>query len=160
MATIQALRFETPQYGEEAYREALRKYDAFTGRYGDLIDKSMGQIGELAEFYKPGGGYGTGQRTEARETIGKGVAKTTGQMVASGMSSLVGTRGINVLAASELTKRFQGIEESRAGLQMQAFGPYTQMLSQLQQLASQAPKRGQYITPGKPGISAVETIKY
>ena len=159
--------YTTPQYGEKEYERAYQDWQEGTSRYSDLIRQTMPQVSQaateargLTDYYKPGGGYGGGLRQEAKEEVGKGVARTSGQMVASGMSSMFGSRGINVLAGAELSKLYKNIEDTRAQLLTQAFTPYAQMIQTLgnlagssAQLASSQPKRGSYVTQGKPYIT-------
>ena len=159
--------YKTPQYGEKEYERAYQDWQAGTSKYSDLMQQTMPQVSEaateargLTDYYKPGGGYGGGLRQEAKEEVGKGVARTSGQMVASGMSSMFGSRGINVLAGAELSKLYKNIEDTRAQLLTQAFTPYAQMIQTLGQLAGQSaqlaasqPTRGSYVTQGQPYIS-------
>ncbi len=100
---------------------------------------------ELIEQFAPGGGFGTGRRREARELIGQGVARDTAASVASGLSSTSAARGLNVLAGRELATQFGNIEDMRAQLQIAAFSPYTQMLSNLAQVGTARPTAGQFI---------------
>ena len=132
-----------------------------------MIATTLPQVSEaateargLTDYYKPGGGYGGGLKQEAREEVGKGVARTSVDMIRSGMSSMFGSRGINVLAGAELSKLYKNIEDTRAQLLTQAFTPYAQMIQTLGQLAGTAgqlatsqPTRGSYVTQGKPYIS-------
>ena len=150
-------QYETPQYGQKDYEQALRQYDAYTGKYAGLVGKGIEELGDITSYYKPGGGYGEGLRTEARETVRGGLAESLGSMVKSGMSSQFGTRGVNVLAASELSKLYKNIEDTRNQLLQQAFTPYAQLIQTLGQLAAAAPRRTQYVTPGKPSISGYGT---
>lgn len=100
---------------------------------------------ELIEQFAPGGSFGEGLRTTAREEIGKGVARDTASAVASGFSSRSSARGLNTLAGSEIAKQFANIDDLRAGLQIQAFSPYTQMLTNLANVGTRRPTPGQFI---------------
>ncbi len=100
---------------------------------------------ELIEQFAPGGDFGLGRRQEAREVIGEGVARDTAAGVASGLSSTSSARGLNVLAGRELSTAFANIEDQRAQLQIQAFSPYTQMLSNLASIGTSRPTAAQFI---------------
>lgn len=184
MSAFYPYTYKTPQYGEKDYQQALKKYEQLTGSYSDLLKTSsqnvesamtdvrsgLSEAKSLRDYYQPGGGYGEGQRMEAKETVGQGVAQTMGQMVGSGMSSLFATRGINVLANTELSKLYKNIEDTRNQLLIQAFTPYAQMIQTLgelagvsgnlagtvAQIASAAPTRNQYITQGQPEITGMK----
>lgn len=159
--------YTTPQYGQEDYLRAEKKYDIYASKYSDLITETLPDVREgitaakgLQDYYQPGGGYGGGLRQEAKETVQGGLAKSLGYSVASGMSSQFGARGVSVLAGAELSKLYKNIEDTRAQLLTQAFAPYAQMIQTLgqlagtgAQLASAAPKRGQYVTSGRAYIS-------
>lgn len=99
----------------------------------------------LIDQFKQGGGFGAGLRQEATELVEGGVARDTAAAVASGMSSLVSSRGLNVLAGSELTKQFANIEDLRAQLQTSAFGPYVAMLSNLAAVGTARPTPAPFI---------------
>lgn len=108
----------------------------------------------LIDQFAPGGGFGTGLRQEATELVQGGVAADSAAAVRSGSSSISSARGINTLAGSELSKQFANIEDLRAGLQVQSFSPFTQMLSNLTSLISVRPTEGrdvQRITTAAPG---------
>ncbi len=164
--------YTTPQYGEKEYEEMFDLWRGMSSKYSDLISETIPDVREAAtsakglrDYYQPGGGYGEGLREEAKEEVGKGVARTSGQMVASGMSSLFGSRGVNVLAGAELSKLYKNIEDTRNQLLMQAFTPYAQMIQTLGQLAgasgqimASAPKRTQYVTPGMPQRAGVRFV--
>ena len=159
--------YTTPQYGEKEYERAYQDWQEGTSRYSDLIRQTMPQVSQaateargLTDYYRPGGGYGGGLRQEARETVGQGVAQASTQMVGSGMSSMFGSRGINVLAGAELSKLYKNIEDTRAQLLSQAFTPYAQMIQTLgnltgssAQLATSQPTRNSYVSQGQSYIS-------
>ena len=159
--------YSTPQYGEKAYERAYQDWKSGTSKYSDLITSTMPQVSEaattakgLTDYYKPGGGYGGGLREEAREEVDKGVARSSVNMVGSGMSSMFGSRGINVLAGAELSKLYKNIEDTRAQLLSQAFTPYAQMIQTLgnlagssAQLATSQPTRNSYVSQGQSYIS-------
>ncbi len=100
---------------------------------------------ELIEQFAPGGGFGAGRRQEARDLIQGGVARDSAAAVAAGQSSISSSRGLNVLAGRELATQFGNIEDMRAALQIQAFSPYTQMLSNLASIGVNRPTTGQFI---------------
>ncbi len=100
---------------------------------------------ELIEQFAPGGGFGAGRRQEARDLIYGGVARDSAAAVAAGQSSISSSRGLNVLAGRELATQFGNIEDARAALQIQAFSPYTQMLSNLAAVGTARPTARQYI---------------
>lgn len=114
---------------------------------------------ELIDQFAPGGGFGAGLRQEATELVEGGVARDTASAVASGASSISSARGLSVLAGSELSKRFANIEDLRAQLQIGAFSPFTQMLSNLASVGTRRPTTGQFIeritTPTFSGEAAV-----
>jgi hypothetical protein len=161
--------YKTPQHGEKEYKGAIKRYDEYAGKYSDMISgavdttkEAVGEAKGLTDYYKPGGGYGKGQKTQATENVRAGEAKALGGSVASGMSSQFSARGINVLAGAELSKLYSNIEDTRNALLMQAFTPYAQMIQTLGSLASSgasvlnaAPTRSKYVTQGQPYISGV-----
>ena len=100
---------------------------------------------ELIEQFAPGGTFGLGLRQEAKELVRGGVARDTAAAVAAGASSISSARGLNVLAGRELSTQFANIEDLRASLQIQAFQPYTQMLSNLANIGISRPTTGQFI---------------
>ena len=155
---ISTAQYTTPQYGQEDYEAALGRYDAFTGKYGDLVTKGLEQVGTLTDYYKPGGEYGKGLKTQAKETVQAGEARSLGAQVSAGQSSQFAARGVSVLASAELAKLYQNIEDTRNQLLQSAFAPYAQMIQTLGQLASSAPKRSQYVTPGQPSVTGYKFL--
>ena len=161
--------FTTPQHGEEEFQSALGRFETRTARFGDLITETLPEVKtglkdvrDVRKSFARGGEFGKGRRMEAKELIQQGVARDTAAAVAAGASSISSARGLNVLAGRELAKEFGNIEDVRAQLELQAFQPYTQMLSALSnlaatgvQIAAAEPTRGQFITQGKPFISGV-----
>ena len=123
--------YKTQEYGRADYDAALANYRAV---YGDIkVDKA--KVEALAAQFARGGSYGTGRRQEARDVVGQGVARDTASAVASGMSSMSSSRGLNTLAGRELATLYGNIDDTRAQLELQATGmmtPYTQMLASLQ----------------------------
>ena len=154
--------FTRETYGQAEYNSAVKDYEQYAGKYSDLISSAadttqtaIGEASELRDYYKADGGYGKGQKTQASETVRGGEAKALGSSVAAGMSSQFGARGINVLASAELAKLYQGIDDTRNQLLIQAFTPYAQMIQTLgtltsagAQIASAAPKASDYIQYG------------
>lgn len=135
--------YKTPILGEKYFKEDRKFYEKEYGKYSDIIGTALTDVREgigeakgLRDYYRPGGGYGGGLREEAREEVGKGVARSSVQSVQSGMSSMFGSRGINVLAGAELSKLYKNIEDTRNQLLIQAFQPYAQMIQTLGQLAT------------------------
>lgn len=100
---------------------------------------------DLIEQFAPGGGFGAGLRQQATENVQAGVARDTASAVASGSSSISSARGLNVLAGSELTKQFANIEDLRAQLQIGAFSPFTQMLTNLSNVGTRRPTTAPFI---------------
>ena len=123
--------YGTTEYGRADYDAALANYKSV---YGDIkVDKA--KVEALAAQFARGGSYGTGRRQEARDVVGQGVARDTASAVASGMSSMSSSRGLNTLAGRELSTLYGNIDDTRAQLELQATGmmtPYTQMLASLQ----------------------------
>ena len=123
--------YGTTEYGRADYDAALANYKSV---YGDIkVDKA--KVEALAAQFARGGSYGTGRRQEARDVVGQGVAMDTASAVASGMSSMSSSRGLNTLAGRELSTLYGNIDDTRAQLELQATGmmtPYTQMLASLQ----------------------------
>jgi len=167
-----AWQYTAPQYGEPEYAQASQQYNVLSERYGGMIAEAMtgvksglGDAKALTTSFAPGGSYGKGQKMTSRELIQEGVARDTAGAVASGMSSTLSARGINVLAGREIGKAYANIEDERARLQLQSFTPYTQMLASLSNLASAGtniiqamPKRAQYVTQGPASITGVKNI--
>jgi hypothetical protein len=150
----------TKSTGTREYKQAQKNYDQYSSKYSDLILSSAGDVKkglkeatQVRDAYKPGGSYGKGQKIQAKQNIEQGVSKSLASSVASGMSSQFGARGVNVLAASELSKLYGNIEDTRNQLMLQAFQPYAQMVSTLGNLAASgagilnaAPKRNDYVS--------------
>ena len=159
--------YKTPQYGESDYKSAVARYEDYASKYSDIVSSALeptkeavGEARQLTKYYQPEGGYGKGQKQQAKQTIQQGVAKAQTSQVRAGMSSQFAARGTQVLAASELSKLYANIEDTRNALLMQAFTPYAQMIQTLGNLSTAGanviqaqPKRAQYVTQGKPYIS-------
>jgi len=129
------------ELGRPDYAQALKDWDRTYGAVQEGVEPAR----ELSEQFAPGGGFGQGRRQEARDVIYGGVARDTATAIASGSSSISSARGLNVLGARELATQYGNIEDARAQLQVQAFTPYTQMLSNLASVGTARPTRGQYI---------------
>ena len=150
----------TKETGTKEYKQAQKSYDEYAGKYSDLVLDATGDVKKglkeataVRDAYKPGGSYGKGQKIQAKQNIEQGVSKNLASSVASGMSSQFSARGANVLAASELSKLYGNIEDTRNQLMLQAFQPYAQMVSTLGNLAasgagilSAQPKRSNYVS--------------
>lgn len=134
-------------FGQPEYKAALEDWRKQYGSYESLMKDLPAQLKETMAYYKPGGGYGQGLRQEAEETVRGGVAGDIGQMIASGMSSAVGARGVQTRAASELSKLYKNIEDTRNQLLMQSFGPYAQAMQTLASMQQARPSYGQYVQP-------------
>jgi len=141
--------YKTTEYGKDEYDAALVDWNKV---YSDAQQGIPAAL-ELIEQFAPGGGYGAGRRAEAKELVQKGLAKDTATAVALGGSSMFASRGLNVLANRELTKQYADIEDERARLQVAAFSPYTQMLSNLAQIGTARPAYKSY-------VSQVQTPQY
>lgn len=101
---------------------------------------------ELIKRFAPGGDFGLGQRQEASQLIGEGVARDTAAAVASGLSSTSSARGLNVLAGRERATAFANIADQAAQLELGATSLYQQMLSTLAQVGTSRPTPGQFIS--------------
>jgi len=134
--------YETQEYGRSDYEAALVDWNRV---YADAQQGIPAALELIAQF-APGGGYGTGRRAEAKELIQQGVARDTASAVGAGMSSMTGSRGLNVLAGSQLATQYANIEDMRAQLQLAAFQPYTQMLTNLAQVGVARPTYKQYVS--------------
>ncbi len=138
--------YTTPAYGENEYRQALSNWQNQYGTYSDIVNKAKSAIGSSVSYFSPGGGYGTGQRKESEELIQSGVNKDLSQMVAIGMSSQAGAKGLQTLANTQLGKMYSNIEDRRAELLMQAITPYAQIAQSIASMASTMPAYKQYVT--------------
>lgn len=134
-------------YGQPEYQEAMADYKTQYGTYSDIMKELKPKIKNILDYYKAGGGYGAGQRTEAKEAVQGGMATDIGQQVASGMSSQFGARGTATRAGSELSKLYKNIEDTRASLEMQATQPYMQVLQAVKDIISARPSYGEYVKP-------------
>lgn len=147
-------RMGTPQpyetiteYGRPEYQQAMADWQRGYGDYASMMGEVAPQLRQMGEYYQPGGGYGAGRREEAAETVRGGVSRDLASMVATGMSSQFGARGVQTRAGSELSKRYKNIEDTRAQLQMQAVQPYAQMMQAMTQMQQTRPTYGQYVRP-------------
>jgi hypothetical protein len=135
-------RTNITELGRPDYARALKDWDRVYG----AVEAGVEPAKELSEQFAPGGGYGLGRRQETRDLIYGGVARDTATAIASGSSSISSARGLNTLGARELATEYGNIEDSRAQLQVQAFTPYTQMLSNLASVGTSRPTKSQYIS--------------
>lgn len=132
---------QTSEFGRADFDAALIDWNRVYTDAQQGIPRAL----ELIDQFAPGGGFGEGLRTTVREEVGKGVARDTASAVAAGASSISSARGLNVLAGREIATQFANIEDMRAQLQIGAFSPYTQMLSNLAQVGVSRPTSGQFI---------------
>jgi hypothetical protein len=139
----------TPTYGYPQYQGALEDWQKAYGTYSKLLGGVTPQLSQMMKYYQPGGGYGQGMRQEAKETVQVGTAQDLASMVASGMASQFGTRGVQTRAGAELSKLYKNIEDTRAQLQMQAVTPYAQIMSQMANMMGARPTYGQYFQLGR-----------
>jgi hypothetical protein len=145
---------KTQVYGDPQYNQALADYKKNYGTYSQLMSQAAPQLQAMTDYYKPGGGYGEGQRQEAKETVQGGVNKDLSQMVASGMSSQAGSKGLETLAGTELGKMYKNIEDTRNQLWQQSITPYAQMMTSLAQMQQARPNYSQYVRPVTTGVYA------
>lgn len=138
---------KTTEYGKPEYQEATKKWGEMYGTYSGLMKETQPASKEMMDYYKPGGGYGEGRRQEAKETTQAGVSQDLAGMVATGMSSSAGARGLQTLAGTQLGKMYKDIEDTRNQLWQQAMTPYAQMMTSLSQFAQSMPTYGQYVSP-------------
>ena len=124
----------------QVYRGAMQDWAKMAYQPGmQMLGEVAPRLGQMMDYYQPGGGYGLGRRTEAREAVEGGVARDLGSMVASGMSSQFGARGTQMRAGSELSKLYKNIEDTRSQLWQQSTVPYAQMMGQISNLARSRP---------------------
>lgn len=139
----------TQLYGVPEYQSALIDWQKI---YGEYLSR-MNDIKQPESY----GGYGAGQRQEAAENVQGGVAQDLGSMVASGMSSQFGARGVGTRAGSELSKLTKNVEDTRmqlAAQSQQAYNQvYAQMMAAMANMQQSRPTYGQYVQP-------VTTTKY
>jgi len=135
-------------YGHPQYQEAMEDWKRTYGDYSTMMSQVTPGLQNMMSYYQPGGGYGEGLRQEARETVQGGLAKDLGSMVATGMSSQFGARGANTRAASELSKLYKNIEDTRSQLWQQSTTPYAQIMSQMANVMQSRPTYGQYARLG------------
>lgn len=148
-----ALQIYTPAqqqtYGRPEYYSALRDWARMIYQpYKKMMGEVQPALGEMMGYYRPGGGYGAGQRMEAEETVRGGMGRELGGMVASGMAGQFGARGTQVRGGSELAKLYKNIEDTRSQLWQQSIQPYAQIMSQMANLFQAKPTYGQYFQPG------------
>lgn len=146
-------REEITEYGKPEYQEALSDWRKDYGSYASMMKTVTPALQQMMGYYSPGGGYGGGLRQEAEETVRGGVSQDLGSMVASGMSSQFGARGVQTRAGSELSKLYKNIEDTRNQLWQQAVQPYAQMIQSIAQMQQTRPTYSQYVRP-------VTTTKY
>lgn len=135
------------EYGRPEYGAALTDWEKTYTDYARMMGEVQPQLGRMMGYYAPGGGYGAGLRQEAAETVRGGVAQELGGMVATGMSSQFGARGTQTRAASELSKLYKNIEDTRAQLWQQSVQPYAQMMAAMANIQQARPTYGQYVRP-------------
>jgi hypothetical protein len=110
---------------------ALSDWSKGLGQYSNMMGAALSPLQQQMQAYQPGGGYGQGQRQQAQENVQQGVSQDLGGMVASGMSSMAGARGVGTRAGSELSKLYGNIEDTRNQLLNQATGNYANAYSQM-----------------------------
>ena len=137
----------TKIYGQSEYNQALQDYQKMYGTYSSMFNEMSPELKRMLQYYRPGGGYGQGLRTEAEKTVQSGVAKDMGNLVASGMSSNAGARGLNTRAGNELSIMYKGIEDTRNQLWQQSLQPYNQMMQTMGQIEQSRPNYSSYIRP-------------
>ena len=143
MATYSSLVDTT---GQQEYQRALEDWQKSYGTYSNLIGQAKPIVEQSTKYLAPGGEYGAGQKQEAEELVRKGTYKDMSQMVASGMSSQAGAKGLQTLANTELGKMYKNIEDTRAQLYQQSITPYMQLAESLSQIMSTRPSYRQYVT--------------
>jgi hypothetical protein len=143
----------TPIYGRKEYEDALRNWQGGINNYSSMMQAALSPLQQNMQYYQPGSGYGQGQRQQAQENVQQGVSQDLGSMVASGMSSMAGARGVGTRAGSELSKLYSNIEDTRAGLLNQITGNYAQtyasMLGGYGNMYNNQPNYGQYVKVGQ-----------
>jgi hypothetical protein len=146
-------QYSQQEYGKPEYQQALKDYGKAYGTYSQLTSEALPKLKEMTDYYKPGGGYGEGLREEAQGTVQEGVNKDLSQMVATGMSSMAGTKGLQTGAQTELSKMYKNIEDTRNQLWQQSITPYAQMMTSLSQMTAARPSYGEYVKLGQPSIT-------
>jgi len=130
--------------GYPQYQEAMKDWQSMRGDYSSMMGQVTPALQQMMGYYAPGGRYGAGQRTEAKETVQSGLSRDLGSMVASGMSSQFGARGASTRAGSELSKLYKNIEDTRSQLWQQSIQPYAQIMSQMANIMQTRPTYKQY----------------
>jgi hypothetical protein len=164
MATDPWLQIYTPaqpaqQYGRNEYIGSMMDWSKMVYNPGLALTNQLApQLQQMMNYYKPGGGYGQGQRMEAEQAVKGGVAQDLGNMVASGMSSQFGARGTQTRAGSELSKLYKNIEDTRSQLWQQSTQPYNQLMASIANMYSSRPTYNQYMQLGKATPSSIQSI--
>lgn len=135
-------------YGADWYKGSMMDWSKMIYKpYQAMMKQVTPALGETMKYYRPGGGYGAGQRMEAEEQVYGGLSKDLASMVATGMGSQFVSRGLRTGAGAELSKLYKNIEDTRAQLEMQSFTPYAQIMSQMANLFQTRPTSKQFVTP-------------
>ncbi len=145
--------YTEPQYGKEEYQQAVSDWSKAYGTYSSLLSETQPVLKSAIDYYSPGGGYGEGQREEAKELVQQGVNKDLSTMVSTGMSSQAGTKGLQTLANTQLGKMYKQIEDTRAELLTQSITPYSQLMESISNMMQSRPTYRQYVTSGKEEIT-------
>ena len=137
----------TTEYGRPEFEAAMNDWQKDYGTYSSTMKGLSPQLQKMMGYYSEGGGYGQGLRQEAKETVAGGVSQDLGSMVASGMSSQYGARGTQTRAASELSKLYKNIEDTRNQLWQGSVQPYAQMMSSIANFQQSRPTYSQFVRP-------------
>jgi hypothetical protein len=139
------MTYTQPQYGKEEYQQAVNDWSKAYGTYSSLLEQPKQALKSSVDYYSPGGGYGEGQRTEAKETVQAGVNKDLSTMVSTGMSSQAGSKGLQTLANTQLGKMYKNIEDTRAELLTQSITPYAQLMESISTMMNARPTYNEYV---------------
>ena len=125
---------------DEAYAKQVASWLKYSGMFDEGYNAVSPYAKAAMEYFKPGGGYGVGQKMSATKKIRQGVASDTINAVNAGMSSMSSARGLQTRAGSELATQYRNIEDQRATLGLQANSSYVNMINSLSWLATGYPK--------------------
>ena len=122
------------------YQDILDFYNAGYGQFQELMGEVRPSSKEAMEYFRVGGGYGQGQKIQAKNLIQQGVARDTIGGVNTGMSSMSTARGLQTRAKSALATQYGNIEDTRAQLGLQANSAYISMMNSLSSMIQGYPK--------------------
>ena len=125
---------------DEAYAKQVASWLKYSGMFDEGYNAVSPYAKAAMEYFKPGGGYGVGQKMSATKKIRQGVASDTINAINSGMSSTSSARGLQTRAKISQAEQYRNIEDTRATLGLQANSSYVNMINSLSWLATGYPK--------------------